>query len=654
MFHKDDSSVLSKGKKSVDVPLRKSDRKKALSVAAGVFEGNAAAAVLNAAFLEGTLVSRKIIHPQLGRVQLYFRSPQGEGETTTWPYTHTTQCVWISVDHGPNCILHAPTVALLAVLPNFPTVIVPSQVSKFMCRGAHLMRAGILSLPSANSGIVAVRVNGNPQPFAVGRITEGTSLQTIRANGKGVGVEVWTCYGDDIWRQALAHTTDEGIVNPNGGACYDNGKYGNVGFIEGKIVRPIVAVDDKSSDEGDDEAGKSGDATAVSPDATTEPSTPPSPTVDACEQNEEAASMEIKNGDHDNKDDGQGEGNGNDVNPHDVILHQAVCNALVNIKDCDLPMTTANLYAQHVKPRSDPPIEIKLTSWKKLGNYLQEQQDNGLLTVKAHGTDPVGYLTGINRKREDLRGIRKDNKEASQTKKLTVVNLYIVPHHFVSLLRLDPDVVNTMNAKSDERRGTGMLTVPEARAILDQYVAGNELSVSSKEVQLDGPLTDALFKKQDAPEKLSRKDLNNKWIDKMEPAYALVEMPGNHIRKLGRGSPPKVSVEVSLRQGRKYITRVRGLEDYDIDPVAFSKDVTKRFACAGTVETDPEGRAALKKGRVELEFQGHLVEELRALLLGDETLTSHGGAKDSHYFVPKSAIDVLLKKNVPGKKPRKR
>lgn len=32
--------------------------------------------------------------------------------------------------------------------------------------------------------------------------------------------------------------------------------------------------------------------------------------------------------------------------------------------------------------------------------------------------------------------------------------------------------------------------------------------------------------------------------------------------------------------------------------------VRKRFACAGspTVETEPEGRAALKKGRVELDF----------------------------------------------------
>ena len=143
-----------------------------------------------------------------------------------------------------------------------------------------------------------------------------------------------------------------------------------------------------------DEAGESGDATAISPDANTEPSTPPSPTVDASEQNEDATSMKVKNGDNDYEIDTQ-ERNGT-INPRDDILHQAVCNALVDIKDDDLPMTTANFYAQHVKPRSDHSLEIKMTSWKKLGSYLQEQQDNGMLSIKAHSAWNIyhGLLEG--------------------------------------------------------------------------------------------------------------------------------------------------------------------------------------------------------------------------------------------------------------------
>jgi len=469
--------------------------------------------------------------------------------------------------------------------------------------GAPKRTCPLWSLPVIpENKIVAIRVHGNPQPFAVGRVTEGTTPQTIGSNSKGIGVDVWMCYGDDVWKQQAHHSSQVGVMNPIGGACFDNGNYGNVGFIEGKIVQPIVAVEDSDDNESDE------DAVGVSLEASTADgssnvavdSLGAVGTEETADQATDSTSKEDTTGDNEsNNDDGD-----DDINSNDTILHQAVCEALVNIKDSELPMTTSNFYAQHVKPRFTTPMEIKSTSWKKFNTYLQEQVTNDLLTCKAHGTDPMGYLTGINRKHEDLRGIKKDKKEVSQTTKLAVVNLYIVPHHFVKLLRLDPDAVKATTAKSEERRGTGMLTVPEARAILDQYVTDNELSISSSKVQLDGALTDALFKKQAAAETVSRKDLHQKWLDKMEPGYALVEMPGSHIRKLGRGSPPKVSIEVSLRQGRKkYSTKVRGLEDYDINPVAFSKDVTKRFACAGTVETEPEGRAALKKGRVELDEQ---------------------------------------------------
>jgi translation initiation factor 2D len=191
--------------------------------------------------------------------------------------------------------------------------------------------------------------------------------------------------------------------------------------------------------------------------------------------------------------------------------------------------------------------------------------------------------------------------------------------------------------------------------MLEDYVDREELVSPSRRdtVNLDGPLTDVLYRKMNsaAPESILRKDLAKLWAAKMSSAYALVEMPGSNILELKRGHPPKVEIEVQMRQNKKYVTRVRGLEDYAIDPVNFSKDVARRFACSGTVETDPAaaGRAALKKGRVEVVFQGNLVEELEALLM-DENLTSHGGAKGSDYCIPKNVIDVTLRKGVPGRK----
>jgi translation initiation factor 2D len=191
----------------------------------------------------------------------------------------------------------------------------------------------------------------------------------------------------------------------------------------------------------------------------------------------------------------------------------------------------------------------------------------------------------------------------------------------------------------------------------------------------------------EAGSRVSRKDLQDRWMTKMDAAYALVAMPGSEVLTLKRGEPKKIELEVEKRQGnRKYSTFVRGLEEvsegpicffvcscfneglheltssfsyasldvaqYGIDGAAFANDVAKRFACSASVETAPSGRAAVPKGCVECNFQGHLMEELKALLTGDEKICSHGGCRNGNYFVPKVVITETLRKGVPAKKSR--
>jgi len=68
------------------------------------------------------------------------------------------------------------------------------------------------------------------------------------------------------------------------------------------------------------------------------------------------------------------------------------------------------------------------------------------------------------------------------------------------------------------------------------------------------------------------------------------------------------------------------------------------------VESNPVGRPVLKKNCVEIVFQGRLDVELTALLTGDEKLSTHGGAKNSDYNLPKSVINVSLRKGIAAKK----
>ena len=79
------------------------------------------------------------------------------------------------------------------------------------------------------------------------------------------------------------------------------------------------------------------------------------------------------------------------------------------------------------------------------------------------------------------------------------------------------------------------------------------------QIVLDGPLTRALYKNEEnPPDRVSRKDLPKIWADRMGAAFALVEMPGSKIFGLRKGLPPKVEIEVSMRQSKKFVTRVRG------------------------------------------------------------------------------------------------
>ncbi|KAL3901905.1 MAG: hypothetical protein SGARI_005999 [Bacillariaceae sp.] len=277
-------------------------------------------------------------------------------------------------------------------------------------------------------------------------------------------------------------------------------------------------------------------------------------------------------------------------------------------------------------------------------------------------TDPMALLLSFNKQHESLRSFSKtrsaDHTDGGGGKKLVLVTLKIIPAHWTNLMRLDPEDVKATNASSEERKGT----VSEVRKMLDSYIERESLVSPSNpgEVVLDGPLADAIYGKKTPhdkiPERISRKDLAKLYVNRHLPAYALVEMPGSTISTLAKGSPPKVQIEVSRRQSSKFVTRLRGLEEYGIDPIYFCKDVKQRLAISASIDTDPasSGHAALpKKGQVELVFGANVADELEALLSGDESISSHGGVKNSEYSIPKQALDLVRKKGVPGGKKKR-
>lgn len=675
MFHKANSSILSNArkdasKKAKDVPLRKSDRRTLRLLASSMLNCEDET-ILDLCFMEGSLFSRQIHLPD-AKATLYFRSPASQEEDTEWPYHFHPECIWIELDsktlapgnsNKPE-ILHVPTVALLSLLPpgSLPEVRIHSEASKFVCRGADLMKPGIrgwqppVKQQSQAMLVVSIAVNGNPQALAVGLLAPDL-MEDFMANVKktGVGVTVVTAYGDDLWKNQLPPS----LVDSTSLSLFDLGHYGNFGFLDGKFVTSIDTSEDsiRTNDEHgsqascDDRENNKGIQAEV---------------IDASDTPNSDSQQLSKTDDVDV----EGTPQEDQISPDDV-LHAALCKALSNLqpeKKKLLPMRMATFYAQHVIPnRPDgTSIELKRTKYKKFSAYVAEQVENKLLFVgssqEGSRKDPMGMLVDFDARHTVLQEfieLRKASDASRPTvakeKRLILTDLYCVPNHFQNLLRLDTDTMKATNATSNERRGTGMLTLKEMRAILDDYIDRENLVDPSNPnmIVIDGPLKDALYKQKkqsenaaSIPTNIPRKEIITAWTAKMEGAFALVEVPGNKVLRIGRGKAPCVTIEVSRRQSNKFVTQVRGYEDLGLEAETLCHEVSQRFACASTIVTT---QSSSKRATTELLIQGNLAQELEALLTGDASKTKHGGAKNSPFCLPKYSIQKVLRKGVPAK-----
>jgi len=603
MFKKEGSFSKTNGKKAKDTPLKKSDRRKLRDSFLAIIGNTTAAAndetdtgtqsitkeQLDFIFLDSKSdvsirkLKLKNVNSNAGATNIYSRSPSSsiEEDAALWPYTKFSQVLLMQVDN-----VTIPSLALLSILPaeilnSLPTMVVPPIVSKYLCRGADLMRSGIISMPSKHHGWCVIRAMGNQQPFAVGFVTNGTDPSSIGAETKGVGLQVVTCYGDEIHLSQMDPTAkplDRGRRSEIGGGIFDNGNYGNVGFIDGNRVYGLVSSDEGDSDDSGEENDEGVIEKAMGEVALSSDGADNTNTIDDGKSNSEAE-VEAEAASADDSDTYEEE------DSMDTILLKAFHDAVVRISKKQLPLPTSTFYSQHVLParKEGSFIDLKATRYKKIGTFLSQQAAKGIIKLGAANGDAVAFVNAVDRTHIDLREARtRKNKEGESDShagdqtgknKLALATLYIIPNWIVNLMHLNEDDVKAVNAKSDERRGTGYLTTPECRDILNRYVVDNSLvdEFDPENITLDGPLCDAVFRKtkkelqhgkNEYQESVTRKELNIKWLEKMEKAYAIVELPGSKIISMKRGLPPKITFVVESRQSRKkFITRVRGVEE---------------------------------------------------------------------------------------------
>ena len=268
----------------------------------------------------------------------------------------------ILVDEGRGKFF--PTAMGLWAAPDaLPFLVVHSPVSKFVCGGADLMLPGVcaISHESLKEGsLAAVKVTGNPIPFAVGVVLFDPGKATV---SEGRVLQLLQTYCDGLWEAS-------GDARPNAGFKQDQ----------------VFAIEDAHADQGGGGAGKAAaEGEGVAGD-----------------KNDDE-----KDGEEDRVDDEEG-GGGSVGTPEEmsVLLEECFLQAVrTRVKDKDLPMDVSVFYLQHmraVRPASKQ-LEVKRSSFKKLSKFIAYLICEGLIKVSAATKAAPERITSIVRAHPKVR-----------------------------------------------------------------------------------------------------------------------------------------------------------------------------------------------------------------------------------------------------------
>lgn len=132
-------------------------------------------------------------------------------------------------------------------------------------------------------------------------------------------------------------------------------------------------------------------------------------------------------------------------------------------------------------------------------------------------------------------------------------------------------------------------------------------------INIDPVLCDAILTKQEynSINKLTRDQILHRICQKMQPFHA-VKLPGKEaILKKGACKPIEIVQEV--RQGRKTITKVTGVEGFGLDVDELSKELTR--LCASSATYNPIHGVSPKNPLFEIMVQGPQIKNITHLIV---------------------------------------
>ncbi|KAI9489297.1 hypothetical protein BDB00DRAFT_981244 [Zychaea mexicana] len=497
-----------------------------------------------------------------------------------------------------------PTVYTLWQHPDtLPLLYTWGPVIHRLTEGADLMIPGLVlgpegKLPDLGKGdLVAITIKGYPYPLAVGTMALPTSEIRVRSGMKGKAVHLIHVYRDHLWAMGDKSDPPETVdISDDGDDEY---------------------VEDDGGESKPNELQIKDDAKTVPVDETSEPK-------EHDEQEEAKPQLPVKE--------------------VDSVLHAALLQALKfkitsENSQSHLPISASTLYSTYIlpcRPRGrGSDADIKGSSWKKVQKFLKAMEKTKLLKVKEQRGEMM--VTSVNWMHESFQGLdsyktvgtssatQQQQQQQQKTTANTTNNSTTAksPNHSTPSSAREgqinvEDVFRPHGSpvhvffEAAKLSKEELYTSIEIRNAVMQYVKENNLSNprNQKMVLLDAILKDAILKNNENKEELTREVIVDRLREKMQP-FHYVTLPGKEP-VLRKGTPTPIQVTQEIRQGRKTMTKLVGVERFDLDVVDLCKELTK--LCASSATHNPLAGSSPKNPVQEIMVQGPQIKNVSTIL----------------------------------------
>ncbi|KAJ2779842.1 hypothetical protein GGI15_003752 [Coemansia interrupta] len=482
--------------------------------------------------------------------------------------------VWFKAEiHGDikTPVLLFPTVYTLWKFPEtLPIIWTSSYAVEKLINGADLMIPGLIVPPGGmadmkRGDIVAVCCPGSLGAQAVGVLTFDTKDVYSVSGAKGKAVLIAHTYKDHLWESGSKEEPPE-IV----GEHTDD--------TEGTSDEQPVAGSVLSERHEDDTGHR--------------------------EQGDEVTAAEM-----------------------DVLLMNALKQVMATVLDSEhaaglLPLNASTLYSNYMVPNGPRGItlDIKRSTYKKLAKFLKAAEKLGLIKLKdIRGELHIKTLEWSHREVASFepyrvgraRGGDRPPESASTSNNTGGSSGGAGMIQIIELLKPSRDLV-PLFGDVGARTESGFFSRQEARGVLEQYIKKHELvnPNNPRMIKLDHFVCDGLLAKEEHSKlsEMARDKLHGRLQEKMT-LYTQIVVPGRAPGAPKIGNPTAVEIACEKKMGSKVLTRIAGLEAYDIDPAAVAKDL--RTMCASSTGVDP---IPGKKNAQSVHVQGHQVAAVSKLL----------------------------------------